>query len=94
MHNQARLDLSVLACNPGNLPLWAVRHRTLTPLREKLIMIEAKIARYSQKIVSRIAELAVTGELYRAIQKAIEWLQFSGAPFGRKSLLDRINIFC
>ena len=53
--NQVRLQLFVLAYNLGNflrqavLP-QAVRHWTLTTLREKLIKIGAKVVRHSRKI--------------------------------------------
>ena len=49
---------------PGNflrqevLP-QAVRHWTLTTLREKLIKIGAKVVRHSRKIVFQMAEVAV-----------------------------------
>jgi hypothetical protein len=37
----------------------AVRHWTLTTLREKLIKIGAKVVRHSRKIVFQMAEVAV-----------------------------------
>jgi hypothetical protein len=68
--NQARLQLFVLAYNLGNFLLQAVvpkalRHWTLTTLREKLIKIGAKVVRHSRKIVFQMA--AVPRELVRAI---------------------------
>jgi hypothetical protein len=74
--NQVRLQLFVLACNLGNflrqamLP-QAVRHWTLTTLREKLIKIGAKVVRHSGKIVFQMAEVAVPRELFRAILERI-----------------------
>ena len=58
--NRVRLALFVLAYNLGNflrqavLP-QAVRHWTLTTLREKLIKIGAKVVRHSRKIVFQMA---------------------------------------
>ena len=54
--NQVRLQLFVLAYNPGNflcqtvLP-WAVRHWSLTTLREKLIKIGAKVVRHARQVI-------------------------------------------
>jgi uncharacterized protein involved in response to NO len=74
--NQVRLQLFVLAYNLGNflrqavLPP-AVRHWTLTTLREKLIKIGAKVVRHSRKIIFQMAEAAVPGELFQTI---LEWI--------------------
>jgi hypothetical protein len=70
--NQVRLQLFVLAYNLGNflrqaVLLRAVRHWTLTTLREKLIKIGAKVVRHSRQIVFQMAEVAVPRELFRAI---------------------------
>src|SRR5271155_1232377 len=80
--NQVRLQLFVLAYNLGNflrqavLPP-AVRHWTLTTLREKLIKIGAKVVRHSRKIVFQMAEVAVPRELFRAILEGIERLRLA-----------------
>ena len=80
--NQVRLQLFVLAYNLGNflrqavLPP-AVRHWTLTTLREKLIKIGAKVVRHSRKIIFQMAEVAVPRELFRDILKAIERLKLA-----------------
>jgi hypothetical protein len=80
--NQVRLQLFVLAYNLGNflrqavLP-QAVRHWTLTTLREKLIKIGAKVARHSGKIVFQMAEVAVPRELFRAILEGIGRLRLA-----------------
>ena len=73
--NQVRLQLFVLAYNLGNflrqavLP-QAVRHWTLTTLREKLIKIGAKVVLHYRPIVFQMAEVAVQRELFRAI---LDW---------------------
>jgi len=60
------LHLFVLAYNLGNflrqavLPP-AVRHGTMTTLREKLIKIGAKVVRHARKVVFQMAEVAVPG---------------------------------
>jgi hypothetical protein len=85
--NQVRLQLFVLAYNLGNflrqavLP-QAVRHWTLTTLREKLIKIGAKVARHSGKIVFQMAEVAVPRELFRAILEGIGRLRLPAAASG------------
>jgi len=85
--NQVRLQLFVLAYNLGNflrqavLPR-AVRHWTLTTLREKLIKIGAKVVRHARQIVFQMAEVAVPRELFRAILRAIERLRLTPAVSG------------
>jgi len=87
MDNQARLQLLVLAYNLGNflrqavLPR-AVRHWTLTTLREKLIKIGAKVVRHSRQIIFQMAEVAVPRELFRAILERIGWLRLLVAASG------------
>jgi len=82
--NQVRLQLFVLAYNLGNflrqavLP-QAVRHWTLTTLREKLIKIGAEVVRHSRKIVFQMAEVAVPRELFRDILRGIERLRLATA---------------
>jgi hypothetical protein len=60
----------------------AVRHWTLTTLREKLIKIGAKVARHSRKIVFQMAEVAVPREVFRAILEGIGRLRLATAPSG------------
>ena len=85
--NQVRLQLFVLAYNLGNflrqavLP-QAVRHWTLTTLREKLIKIGAKVVRHSGKIAFQMAEVAVPRELFRAILEGIGRLRLAVAASG------------
>ncbi len=70
--NQTRLQLFALAYNLGNflrrlaLPK-AVRHWSLTTLREKLIKIGAKVTRHSKYTTFQLAEVAVTRNLFSAI---------------------------
>jgi hypothetical protein len=65
----------------GVLPK-AVRHWTLTTLREKLIKIGAKVVRHSRKIVFQMAEVAVPRELFRAILEGIERLRLPAVATG------------
>ena len=55
----------------------AVRHWTLTTLREKLIKIGAKVVRHSGKIVFQMAEMVVPRELFRAILEGIGRLRLA-----------------
>ena len=74
--NQVRLQLFVLAYNLGNflrqvvLPR-AVRHWTLTTLKEKLIKIGAKVVRHARQVIFQMAEVAIPRELFRAILERI-----------------------
>jgi hypothetical protein len=85
--NQVRLHLFVLAYNLGSflrqtvMP-QAVRHWTLTTLREKLIKIGAKVVSHSRKIVFQMAEVAVPREMFRAILEAIRRLRLPAAAPG------------
>ena len=85
--NQVRLLLFVLAYNMGNflrqtvLPK-AVRHWSLTTLREKLIKIGAKVVRHSRQVIFQMAEVADPRELFRAILEKIESLRMPLAASG------------
>jgi hypothetical protein len=74
--NQVRLQLFVLAYNLDNflrqavLPR-AVRHWTLTTVREKLIKIGAKVVRQARRVIFQMAEVAIPRELFRAILEGI-----------------------
>ena len=78
--NQVRLQLFVLAYNLGNflrqavLPR-AVRHWTLTTLREKLIKIGAKVVHHARQVIFQMAEVAIPRELFRAILEGIQRLR-------------------
>ena len=45
----------------------AVRHWTLTKLREKLIKIRAKVVRHARQVIFQMAKVAIPPELFRAI---------------------------
>ena len=68
--NQVRLRLFVLACNLGNflrrlvLPT-AVKHRSLTTMRDKLVKIGVKIVRHARYVTFQLAEVAVPRDLFR-----------------------------
>jgi hypothetical protein len=78
--NQVRLQLFALAYNLGNflrrlaLPK-AVRHWTLTTLRDKLIKIGAKVTHHSKQVVFQLAEVAIPRQLFQAILQRIERLR-------------------
>jgi len=70
------LQLIALAYNLGNflrrLALSkAVRHWSLTRLREKLIKIGAKVTRHAKYVTFHLAEVAVTRDLFAAILNRI-----------------------
>ena len=77
--NQTRLQLFALAYNLANflrrlaLPR-AVKHWSLTTLREKLVKIGAKVMRHSKYVTFQLAEVAVTRNLFAAILDRIERL--------------------
>lgn len=70
--NQARLQLLLMEHNLGNflrrlaLPK-AVPHRSTTTLREILIKIGAKVTRHSKYVFYQLAEVAVTRNLFAAL---------------------------
>ena len=74
--NPTRLQLFALAYNLGNflrqlaLPK-AVRHWSLTTLRDKLIKIGAKVTKHSKYTTFQLAEVAVTRNLFAAILNRI-----------------------
>jgi len=82
--NQVRLQLFALAYNLGNflrrlaLP-HAVKHWSLTTLREKLIKIGAKVIRHARYVVFQMAEVAVPRGLFRAILERIRRLRLPEA---------------
>ena len=79
--NQVRLQLFALAYNLANflrrlaLPR-AVKHWSLTTLREKLIKIGAKVVTHARYVTFQMAEVAVSRQLFRAILERIRrlWL--------------------
>ena len=70
--NQVRLQLFALAYNLGNflrrlaLPR-AVKHWSLTTLRDKLIKIGAKVVHHARYVTFQLAEVTVPRWLFRAI---------------------------
>jgi len=78
--NQVRLQLFALAYNLGNflrrlaLPP-AIKHWSLTTLREKLIRIGAKVVAHSRYVFFQMAEVAVPRGLFRAILERIRRLR-------------------
>jgi hypothetical protein len=74
--NQVRLQLFALAYNLGNFlrrlaQPTAVKHWTLTTLREKLIKIGAKVVRHSKYVRFQLGEVAVPRRLFAAILERI-----------------------
>jgi hypothetical protein len=82
--NQVRLQLFALAYNLGNflrrlaLPR-AVKHWTLTTLREKLVRIGAWAVAPSRCVISQMAEVAIPRKLFAAILEGIGRLRRGGA---------------
>jgi hypothetical protein len=81
--NQVRLQLHALAYNLSNflrrlaLPP-AVKHWTLTTLRDKLVKIGSKIVYHARYVTFQLAEVAVPRGLYRAILDRIR--HFANIP--------------
>ncbi len=85
-HNGVRLHLCALACNPAtflrciDLP-GAMANRSLTGLQPRLIRIGARavrhdrVVRHDRTITFRLAGVAVTGPMIRAILAAIRRLR-------------------
>ncbi len=57
-----------------------VEHGSLTPLREKLSKIGAKIVRHGRYVTFQLAEVAVPRELFRKIPSLIDDLRPRPAP--------------
>jgi hypothetical protein len=78
--NQVRQQLLALVYNLGNflrrltLP-HAVKHWTLTTLRDKLIKIGAKVVHHARRVVFQMAELGIPRPLLAAILRRIERLR-------------------
>ena len=85
--NHVRLQLFVFAYNLGNffcqavLPK-AVRHWTMTTLREKLIKIGAKVVCHARYVIFQLAKVAITKKLFTAILGRIEKLMLIEAQSG------------
>jgi hypothetical protein len=78
--NQVRPQLFALAYNLGNflrrlaLPR-AVKHCTMTTLREKLVKIGAKVVTHARYVIFQMAEVAIPRRLFGAILERIQRLQ-------------------
>ncbi len=78
--NQTRLQLFALAYNLANfvrrlaLPP-AIRHWSLTTLREKLVKIGAKVVRHAGYVTFQLAEVAISSKLFRQILDRIRRLR-------------------
>jgi hypothetical protein len=78
--NKVRLQLFALAYNLGNflrrlaLPS-AVKHWSLTTLREKLVKIGAKVVTHSRYVIFQMAEVAIPRKLFAAILERIRRLR-------------------
>ena len=80
-----RLQLHALAYNLANfmrtlaLP-EAVKHWSLTSLKEKLIKIGAKVVTHARYVIFQMAEVAVPKELFQEILRLIDGLRPRPAP--------------
>ena len=80
-----RLQLHALAYNLGNflrtlaLP-DAVRHWSLTTLRDRLIKIGGKIVRHGRYVTFQMAEVAIPRDLFADILRRIERLRPKPVP--------------
>ncbi len=86
-----RLQLFAPAYNLGNflrrlaLPR-AVKHWSLTTLREKLIKIGAKVVNHARYVIFQMAKVAIPRRLFRAILERIQRLRPPGPFLYRRSL--------
>ncbi|HNY40276.1 MAG TPA: transposase, partial [Bryobacteraceae bacterium] len=84
-HNAVRLQLHALAYNLANfmrtlaLP-EAVKHWSLTSLREKLVKIGARIVGHGRYVTFQMAEVAVSGGLFGEILRLIAQLRAPPVP--------------
>ena len=58
----------------------AVKHWSLTSLKEKLIKIGAKVVRHGRYVIFQMAEVAVPKELFQEILRLIAGLRPRPAP--------------
>ena len=84
-NNAVRLQLHALAYNLGNfmrtlaLPA-AVKHWSLTSLREKLVKIGARIVGHGRYVTFQMAEVTVSRGLFAEILRLIAQLRAPPAP--------------
>ena len=80
-----RLQLHALTYNLANfmrtlaLP-EAIKHWSLTSLREKLVKIGAKVVRHGRYVIFQMAEVAVPKELFQKILRLIAELRPQPPP--------------
>jgi hypothetical protein len=83
--NAVRLQLHALAYNLANfmrtlaLP-EAIKHWSLSSLREKLVKIGAKVVRHGRYVIFQMAEVAVPRGLFHEILRLIAELQPQPPP--------------
>ena len=84
-NNAVRHQLHALAYNLGDF-MWtlalseAVKHWSLTSLREKLFKIGAKVVNHGRYVTIQLAEVAVSKDLFRKILSLIDDLRRRPAP--------------
>ena len=84
-NNEVRLQLHALAYNLANfmrtlaLP-EAVKHWSLTSLRQKLVKIGARIIGHGRYVTFQMAEVAVSRGLFDEILRLIDQLRAPPAP--------------
>jgi hypothetical protein len=87
-NNEIRLQLHALAYNLANfmrtliLPK-SIEHWSLTTLREKLVKTGAKIVRHGRYVTFQLAEVAVSGHLFKKILARIDSLRRRQGTYGR-----------
>jgi len=84
-HNAVRLQLHALAYNLANFMRTlalpdAVKHWSLTSLREKLVKIGARIVGHGRYVTFQMAEVAVSGGLFGEILRLIAQLRAPPVP--------------
>ncbi len=75
-----RLQLFALACSLGNFlrrlaPQRALKHRSLTTLREKLVKTGANVVHHARYVIFQMVEVAVPRRLFRAILERLRRLR-------------------
>jgi hypothetical protein len=83
--NGVRLQLHALAYNLGNLLRTlalpdAVRHWSLTTLRDRLVKIGGKIVRHGRYVTFQMAEVAIPRDMFADILRRIDRLRPKPAP--------------
>ena len=58
----------------------AVRHWSMTTLRDRLIKIGGKIVRHGRYVTFQMAEVAIPRGLFADILRRIDWLRPKPAP--------------